>query len=306
MKCLDSLRPALVDWELIVVANGEELREEALKLIHSLTENVKIISTPELVSPGKARNLALEEVEGEWIFFLDDDAFVREGYWERVLPLLKDHKIEVLGGPDSPVKGMNALSTALALALTSPFCTGTTFARHKASGSKLQYAGEEKLTSCNLWVRKEALDPVRFPEDFIRAEETVVLQKLKKEGKGFFYHPKLVVGHFRRTRFKQIIRPSFYAGFYRSRLMKEKLQKGNDAFWLPAVFVLLHLLIFLDPISFWYLVRMYLSVVLFISIALAMRARRFWLFPHITFLHYFIVLMYGVGFLFERTGLVKK
>lgn len=87
--------------------------------------------------------------------------------------------------------------------------------------------------------------------------------------------------------------------------MKEKLKKGNEAFWLPAVFVLLHLLLFLQPMVFWYLARMYTSIILFVSLGVAMKAKRFALFPIIAFLHYFVVFMYGVGFITERLKRIK-
>lgn len=306
MKCLESLRPKVESWQLIILANGKDLTPELLARAESLTPLFSLLQSDIQLTPGKARNLAMESVQGEWIFFLDDDAFILPGYWDIIEPLLWDTKIDVVGGPDSPAGGMNALSLSLAMTLSSPFCTGSTFSRHKSFGKKLQFADEEKLTSCNLWVRTSSLDGTTFPEDYIRAEETIFLQKLKKLGKGMFYHPKLKVAHFRRSRFKQLWRPSFYAGFYRSRLMKEKLKKGNEAFWLPAFFVLLHLLIFIEPHSFWYLVRMYLGIIVFVSMGLAMRINKFWLFPIITFLHWFIVFMYGVGFLSERLRRIKS
>lgn len=300
MKCLDSLRPLEGEWELILVANGHPLPEQILVKAQEMTPQFKLLSSESQLTPGRARNFALEHALGEWIFFLDDDAYIRQGYWERVRPLLQDNKIDVLGGPDSPALGMSAFSLALALALSSPFCTGTTFSRHRSFGTSLQHADEKKLTSANLWVRKKALGEVRFPEDFIRAEETVFLQKLKLQGRAFYYHPLLVVGHFRRSRLKDLWRPSFYAGFFRSKLMKEKLQKDNEIFWLPSGFVLMHGLFFLEPIVFWYLARMYLGLVLFMSLALSIRAKRVWLFPLVSFFHYFIVFLYGIGFLVER------
>ncbi len=306
MKCLDSLKPRVENWQLIILANGKDLTPELKAKAESLTSHFTHLQSDIQLTPGKARNLAMESVAGEWIYFLDDDAFVLPGYWEILEPLLWDTKIDVLGGPDSPANGMSALSLSLALTLSSPFCTGATFSRHKSFGKKLQHADEEKLTSANLWVRTSALDNVKFPEDFIRAEETVFLQKLKKNGKGLFYHPKLKVAHFRRSQFKQLFRPTFYAGFYRSRLMKEKLRKGNEAFWLPSFFVLLHLFIFIDPTIFWYLVRMYLGIIVFVSMGLAMKVNRFTLFPIITFLHWFVVFMYGIGFLAERIKRVKS
>lgn len=305
IKCLDSLKPQSVTWQLILVANGKNLPQDILTKANSLTAFVTLIETDQKVRPGKARNLALEKVEAEWIYFIDDDAFVLPGYWEIALPFLSDSSIDVLGGPDSPAKGMNKFSNALALALSSPFCTGTTFFRHKPYGSKLQYADEEKLTSCNLWVRKSALKGLLFPEDYVRAEENQFLQKLSASGRRLFYHPKLLVAHFRRTKISELWRPTFYAGFSRSRLLKENIKKGNQAFWLPSFFVLLHILIFIEPMTFWYLARMYVGIILFASLAISMRVNRSSLFFLVAFFHYYIVFIYGIGFLAERLGYKK-
>lgn len=305
MKCLNSLTPPTDNWQLIILANGKDLTPELLAKAGSVTKNFTHLQSDIQMMPGKARNVAMEAVEGEWIYFLDDDAFVLPGYWNIVFPLLKDSKIDVLGGPDSPAAGMSNLSLALALTLSSPFCTGATFSRHKSFGDKLQRANEEKLSSCNLWVRTSSLGGVHFPEDYFRAEETVFLQKLKALDRGLFYHPRLKVAHFRRSRFSQLWRPTFYAGYYRSKLMKEKLKKGNEAFWLPAIFVILHVFLFLQPVVFWYLARMYSSIILFMSLGIGMKAKRFSLFPLIAFLHYFVVFIYGVGFISERIKRLK-
>jgi glycosyltransferase involved in cell wall biosynthesis len=305
MKCLDSLHPGVESWQLIIVANGKELNSDLKSKASALTSNFILIDTDEIFPPGKARNQAVLSAEGEWIFFLDDDAIVLPGYWEIALPLLKETKIDVLGGPDSPAEGMNTLGMALALTLASPFCTGATFVRHKPQGRKLLPADEEKLTSCNLWVRKSSINGIRFPEDYLRAEEIVFLQKLKQSGRAEFYHPGLKVAHHRRTKLQQLLKPTYYAGFYRSKLIKEKLKTGNEAFYLPAFFVLLHLLFFLEPLSFWYLARLYLGIILFVSLGISVQAKRFSLFPLVAFLHYFVVFMYGIGFISERIHRIK-
>lgn len=300
MKCLDSLQPPVSHWQLIILGNGVELSSVIKDKALSLTANFTELHSEVQLTPGKARNLALLSADQDWIYFIDDDAHVLPGYWDIVLPLLCESKIDVLGGPDSPAKGMGSLAMSLAITLSSPFCTGMTFARHKGLGQKLQAADEEKLTSCNLWVRRSEVSDVTFPEDYLRAEETLFLQKLKMNGLGMYYHPKLKVGHFRRKRLSELFRPTFYAGFYRSKLMRDSKASDDVAFWLPSFFVLLHLLIFLDPVSFWSLVRLYLGIISFVSFGLAVRAKKFWLFPLIVFLHYFVVFMYGIGFLVER------
>lgn len=306
MKCLDSLRPGTTPWELVLMCNGEVLSQKVLDFLPGLTPHTKILHSEQKLNPGAARNTAVREASGEWLFFIDDDAYVLNNYWEIVLPLLFEHSYDVIGGPDAIPPGMSGFSTSLALALSSPFCTGTTFNRHKPTGTKIRPADEEILTSCNLWIRRALFTEDEFPENFIRAEETVLLQKLKKKSKGLFYHPKIRVGHFRRSHLKDLWRPSFYAGFSRSKLMAQKIAKGNEAFWLPSIFVLLHFTFFLDPHSFWYLARMYASIILFVSITLAMKVRRVYLFPLIAFIHYFIVFMFGIGFLSERFQRLKK
>jgi len=299
-KCLDSLKPPREDWELIIVANGGQLSMDLINKAKDLTGHFSLVETQTQLLPGKARNLGLQAARGEWIFFLDDDSYLLPDYWDNVFTLLSEPKIDVLGGPDGPPPGMSALSLSLALSLSSPFCTGPTFGRHKPIGNRIRIADEDMLSSCNLWVRKSVMEGIAFPEDYLRGEETLFLLKLKHQGRGLYYHPKLRVAHFRRTKLSMILRPTFYAGFYRSKSMRLKLDKSNGIFWLPAIFVLLHALLFLDPVVFLYFARMYLSVILFVGLALSMKEKKMSLFPMIAFLHYFIVLIYGTGFLAER------
>jgi GT2 family glycosyltransferase len=40
LKCLDSLRPSVEKWQLIIVANGLPLSNEVIQKAHSLTSEV--------------------------------------------------------------------------------------------------------------------------------------------------------------------------------------------------------------------------------------------------------------------------
>ncbi len=299
-KCLESLNCCQGEWQLLIVVNGGQLSQEIIEKTRTLTPHFSLIQNALELPPGKARNHAIKEVKGEWVFFLDDDAYLLPSYGEVVLPFLSNPNIDVLGGPDSPPPGMSALSLSLALSLSSPFCTGPTFGRHKSIGQRERVCDEETLTSCNLWIRTSLLGDTPFPEDYLRGEETLLLARLKQEGRGIYYHPKLKVAHFRRTKWIRLLKPTFFAGFYRSKFMRLNQQKNNGIFWLPSLFVLLHFLIFLDPMVFFYLARMYLSVIFFVGLALAMRVKEIKLFPLIAFIHYFVVFTYGLGFLIER------
>lgn len=301
LKCLDSLRPPVSEWQLILVANGMALSQTTMEKAKSLTQDLEIIDLSQKETPGKARNLGLKQVRHDWVFLIDDDAYLYPKYFETLLPLLQNEKIDVLGGPDAPAKGMDSFSQALAITLASPFCTGKTYSRHTAKGSQLTAATEETLTSCNLWIRSRCLNEAHFPEDYLRTEETSLLLDLERRGARLYYHPRLIVGHHRRKDLKSLLRPTFYAGFYRSKVMRDKA-KASGIFWLPAVFVLLHLTLIFQPHVFWFLARIYLSIIVLMSMNLASRHRRLNLFLQIAFLHYFIVFIYGAGFLAQRLG----
>ena len=301
-KCLDSLRPPVEKWQLVIVSNGLELSAPIIEKAKSLTSEVDILTLPGKEKPGRSRNLGMNLVRYDWTFLIDDDAYLLPRYFEIAQPLLEKDQIDVLGGPDAPAKGMNHFSEALAITLSSPFCTGPTFGRHMRKGTQLAAAGEQVLTSCNLWVRTSWLKKFPFPEDYLRTEETALLLDLEKNGARMFYHPLLQVGHHRRKSIKGLWHPTFYAGFYRSKVLRDKSVGDSMIFYLPSVFVLLHLSLFIFPEIFWLMARSYLAIVVMMSLNLGARYKRMRLFPQIVFLHYFIVFVYGVGFLKHRLG----
>jgi len=302
LKCLDSLRPPVEKWQLILVANGLELSEAVIQKAHSLTSEVDILHLANKENPGKSRNAGIQLVRYDWVYLIDDDAFLFPGYFGKALPILLQERVDVLGGPDAPARGMDSFSEALAITLASPFCTGKTFSRHKSVGKQMIPAHEEILTSCNLWVRTHFFKEVQFPENYLRTEETALLLDLENRGAHMFYHPALVIAHHRRKNVKSLLRPTFFAGYYRSKVMKDKKAKRGGLFWLPSLFVLMHLLVFISPEMFFSLARIYLGLVVMMSLNLAARRKKMGLFLYVTLLHYFIVFIYGVGFIANRLG----
>lgn len=299
-KCLSSLRELKAPFNLILVARGQALSPEILNLAREVSLEVLTHATAEKVTPGFARNEGLKLVQTPWVFLIDDDAYLLSGYGDILAPLIANEKVDVLGGPDTPAPKMTAFSQALAITLASPFCTGTTFARHRPLGKNLIPANEEKLTSCNLWIRMKSLNGIEFPEDFKRGEEVQLLHQMDISGARMFYHPKMKVGHFRRKNLWDLFRPTFYAGYYRSKILKQGQFTGGEVFWLPSIFILLHLLIFLSPEMFLELVKIYLGMILAVSLGLSSKSGKPWLFPVVGLLHYFIVASFGLGFLYER------
>ena len=300
MKCLESLRVGL-PFELVLFANGLPFSSDLNLYLKDYPAEVKLAASETTLAPGEARNRALKMVSGDWVHFIDDDSYWTRSYSEILKPLLENPKLEVFGGPDSPARPMSYFQESVSLALSSPFCTGVTSARHRSVGKTLIPASEEILSSCNLWVRKSLLEESPFPEDFRRTEENFFLQKLTRENRRMFYHPLLVVGHFRRKSLSSLFRPTLGAGYWRSRLNRRKLGAGF-VFWLPSVFVLLHSVVFFSPAFFLELVKVYSFVVIAVSFGISSRSRKISHFPLVALLHYVIVFLYGSGFLLERSG----
>lgn len=285
-------------FTILIISHGQqELLRKCLASLPARDDVQVIIKViDDNMTPGMARNIALNEAQGQWIFFLNEDSYVGPHYWDPLIPLLGDLKVDVVGGPVLTAAEVSAVARSLGLALASPFCTGTTFARYQPLGKKLVVADEEKLSVANLWVRRELLNEVKFPEYYLRGEEILLLQELKAKGAGVFYHPKLIIYQFYEMRPWEFL----WEGFYRSRLMKKKQGAGQEVYWLPALFVLLHLLILIDPALFWTLARLYGGIIFFVGLGLSMRSKRPWLFPLVAIMHYLVVFSYGVGFILER------
>ena len=296
-KCLESLRPA-APFELVLFANGLPLSDNLKTFLSTYPGTVKLAGSDTQLTPGAARNRAAELTTGDWVHLIDDDSYWHKGYWEIAKNLLHDQNIEVLGGPDGSARPVSYFQESVSIALSSPLCTGTTFARHQGLGKSMVPATEEKLTSCNLWVRRELLLKYPFPEDFRRAEETVFLLSLQKDHHRMFYHPLIKVGHYRRKNLLGLLRPTLGAGYWRSRLLRTA--GGTTMFWLPSVFVLLHFLAFINFPLFLELAKVYMVMVMTVSMGLSSRRNRLSHFPLVAILHYVIVFLYGAGFLLER------
>ncbi len=295
-KCLDALNVfrASLKFELVIVLNGEDTLTHAY--LNEMPDLVFIYSSQPL-PPGAARNLALESVTKEWTFFIDDDAFIPSDYFSYALKLLKDlPKAQVIGGSDTFPPDASGIALATSLTLESPFCTGLTSRRHSQAGLKVMKADETSLTSCNLWIRSHWwLKGLRFPENYIRGEETILLKKISDQSDELWYVPTLKVFHQRRDNLKSIVIASYKGGYYRARTLREF--GGGWWFWLSPLFVILHFSIIAMPPIFYLCVGVWLTLVMVASLKIVIEHRKYSSFFLMIFLHWIILFSYGLGFI---------
>jgi hypothetical protein len=273
IRCINSLE-SLRPFQLILSGTtvGQLVLERAHELASEVIYEQKVVSFEQ----------GIPKASGEWILFLSSRITLSSHYREECHKFLLDKDVQIAGGPMLSAKGMNGKAMAWAIAMSSPLCSGPTFARYKSLGKRRVRTDDEKLSLEHLWVRRSILQNKILPE---RPE----LSELVKWGTAFYF-PSLIVYKLWQRLFSAPLVDAYHAG-------RERALRPGEVFWLPSIFVLLHLLLWADPVSFWSLGQLYLAIIISVSIGLSVRYKKIWLFPMVAFLHYTIVFSYGVGFL---------
>jgi GT2 family glycosyltransferase len=195
---MESLRPQVdrPDRELVLVESTAGSDPRALELRWPWA---RIISLPQRMLPGSARNLAVSQSRGELIAFTDADA-VPEPDWldelERALPPDADAVAgAILNGTPASVVGTT--SYLLEFVEWHPKRRGRP--RHGAT--------------CNLLIRRDVLDRIAgFPDGLWPGEDTVVTWPIAEHGR-LAFAPGAQVRHVNRTRFLAFLRHQVRLGW---------------------------------------------------------------------------------------------
>jgi GT2 family glycosyltransferase len=251
------------------------------------------------LTPGEARNRLLKDEKADWIYFIDDDAFVDPGIFDRFQKaLLKNPEASVMGGPNLTPAGSSSFQKNLGAALSSRFATFKTVDRYLAFG-EARFCGEEALILCNLFVRHSVLPENPFPTDLICGEENHLLRRLTEQGVTLIHSPDLSVSHERRGTLSKLITQVTHYGISRGQSMVHERRARHWAYALPSVCVITGLIL----LARWALgfglspaLVILTSFYILLSLAAAIRARS----PgtsvlFIACLFFFIHVSYGVG-----------
>lgn len=190
------------------------------------------------LTPGDARNRLLENEKADWIYFIDDDAFVDDGIFIRFHQvMLKNPGAGVIGGPNLTPDGSLPFQKNLGAALSSRFATFKTVDRYLAYGVP-RHCGEEALILCNLFVRQSVLPPNPFPTDLICGEENHLLRRLSRQGVQLIHSPDLSVSHERRGSLSKLISQVMHYGISRGKSMVHDSKARHWAYALPSLCVI--------------------------------------------------------------------
>ncbi len=94
-KSIESvLSQTMPDWELLVVENGST--DDGVDVVREFSDTrIRLIISPQY-GPGAARNIGLEQAQGEWILFLDADDLLECDYLEHKIQVIENHPEAVI------------------------------------------------------------------------------------------------------------------------------------------------------------------------------------------------------------------
>jgi len=156
---------------IIPVAPGRNA--EILESIKDLDFSKKQFEV--IVKPGKNasenRNNGSREARGEFLVFLDDDAFIDKNYLNNLNEFLrKNQNVEIIGGPQLTPEEDKFFAKISGIALSSWFGGFKVNQRYESKKEKIG-VNETAVTSANLVVKKSSFEKIGgFNLDLFRGQ----------------------------------------------------------------------------------------------------------------------------------------
>lgn len=227
-RCLASLdqasRAAGTRSRVVVVVNGVDA-ESVAEIVRAEKEfpslQIDSVQTPERLACGFARNIGIERARADWIYFADDDAWVKPDFFKTFFEFTGSVEgMAVVGGPNVTSPEMSEFQTIAGAVLGSPFAAGPFSRRYRAGGKVTFVDDDSSLILCNLFVDRRELEDYRFPKVLSCAEENHMLHFLDpRRSKRRAFHPGLSVFHERAHDMKRFVSSALRYGRGRGELL---------------------------------------------------------------------------------------
>jgi len=200
-----------------------------------LTMDIVMVPTGE-VSPSIKRDMGASRARGEYLAFIDDDAYPQNNWLNVAYDFLSKNKdVGAIGGPAITPK-------------SDPFwarVSGAVFLSRFSGGFPERYVPTQPPREVNDWpsvnliIRKSVFDEVGgFDSCFWPGEDTKLCRDVIVAGWKIVYLPELIVYHHRRASLKKHLRQIGNYGYHRgmfARIYPETSRKIK--YFLPSAFV---------------------------------------------------------------------
>lgn len=249
-ECLEHIRKlTFTGYEVIL------LPDEAVDLPSVyLDMPISVIPTG-AINPALKRDLGVKGAKGEYLAFIDDDAYPEADWLDVAYDVFTSRKdVGAIGGPGITPKGDPFWSRV----------SGAVFLSRISGGFPERYVScppsrpVEDWPTVNLLVRKETYNVAGgFDSNYWPGEDTLFcLKVIQNTGKTIYYLPELKVWHHRRSQLSKHLRQVGNYGLHRGHFSKKFPQTSRKIkYFIPTLWVIFILMgLFLSFLPYWVII----------------------------------------------------
>lgn len=285
------------DFEVIIVS------ENKIENIFQKDYFFKLrIILKNITKPGKKRNYAASISDGEYLCFIDDDAFPANNWLEEANNFFDKNMLSekvLLGGPGILPDDDNFFSKCANLFFCSIF-TGVSKSKYLAHKSyeKIDF---DDWPSVNMAINKKSfLELKGFDDNFWPGEDSKLCMKLIESSGKIFYRSSFQVFHYRRSNFKKHFRQIFRYSYTRGLFFQNSDTNSKKIIYTtPTLFMLYFLSLPIASINVIYLIPLMIFFLLLIIDAFLSTKieKNFMVIISSRLLIFMSLICYGFGFL---------
>ena len=304
------------EFEVIIVDDGST--DDTEILISGLQEksglNLRFMRQNHK-GPGEARNLGMENAEGEYSVFIDSDCIADKEWLSAFKEAVSSIKPAGFGGPDAVLPNFSPVQKAIDYSMTSFITTGGIRGHSKKKISKYY------PRSFNMGVRADIIERIGGMGKLRHGQDIEFSHRILSTGEPVIKVEKAVVYHKRRMSIKKFFRQVFNWGVARINLYK--IDKGmlEPVHFFPAVGTIISaltiLLAIIFPFIFGWFILFGIIILILMGIHGVIKYKDWRTFFYIPVIVPTQIFGYGSGFVIafirriilgknEFTGFVKK
>ncbi len=286
------------DYEIIILPN------EKSKKIPKKFKNKKVRIIPSgRVSPALKRDLGAKKAKGEYLAFLDDDAYPKKD-WLKIAEKSLKKEVCVVGPAITPKKDSVFQKVS---GLFFETIAGGGMSYRYISASKSFYVDD--YPTVNFIISKKVFWEVGgFDNNYWPGEDTKICLDLINKGHKILYNPNLIVYHHRRPIFlphlKQVGSYGKHRGYFAKKFPKTSFR---ITYFIPSTFFIINIFLFLssffNPLFFQTWIIMTIIYFLFFTIIILKKTLNPFLILLTIITSYLTHLIYGAMFI---KGLLTK
>ncbi len=219
--CIQSLLPqvsSLRDVEILVVDSSND---ETPQIVQAYSPSVKLIHLERRLYPGEARNVGIQQAQGDILVTIDADCAAHKDFLNQII---EAHQSEsrAIGGAILNGHPDNLTSWS------DYFVSASQYFEH--SPRRLV----QTIGTGNMSYKREVFSKYGFFPNILRAEDVLFHHRLFRGGEKILFDPSIKVYHLYRTELRELIlREIRYGKIRRQASSLDPIKIRNIVFWPP-------------------------------------------------------------------------